>query len=405
MVTVTYSTSTQQRKKFFLESKEISSKNKELIIEFLDDYGLRKNLSDGRLIKYYSNFTTFLKKFIMKDLSSLTPSDIKAIILNVKTSKYSEPTKEDFITLMKTFYKWFRKNKKLNPSLIEMLEYLDDYKYKRDKNKMENPVLLTEEDVSTLLKGCRNSRDKALIMVLWESGARTSELLSQKIKHRHDWDYGIKLDIPESKTEKRTLPLVKCVPYISTYMNEHPNPQNPESSLWVKGDGSPLTYSSLRKLLNVAAKNSKLNKDVYPHLFRHSRATDCAAKGWNEFRMRKWFGWSMSSKTPAIYVNRSGIELESEIKKENHIKTEEQKPDKLSPKECFICKKINPFSSEYCSNCFRLLDIEKAILLQEQERKQFEDYVSDKVLSGYKDAIEEAVEERIKQVLKDKTLS
>ncbi|MEM2613605.1 MAG: hypothetical protein QXO15_05170 [Nitrososphaerota archaeon] len=57
----------------------------------------------------------------------------------------------------------------------------------------------------------------------------------------------------------------------------HPLRENPDAPFWIsigtRNRNSPLTYGAVRTLLKLLARKAGIKKRVYPHLFRHSRAT------------------------------------------------------------------------------------------------------------------------------------
>lgn len=54
---------------------------------------------------------------------------------------------------------------------------------------------------------------------------------------------------------------------------------------------------------------TKLNQSIYPHSFRHSRATILADRGASDSQLRRWFGWSATSRMPTQYVAQSQIQM------------------------------------------------------------------------------------------------
>ncbi|MGV8171576.1 MAG: hypothetical protein ACP5OA_02675, partial [Candidatus Woesearchaeota archaeon] len=103
------------QKEYLRESKEISPRNKELILEF--EKALRvKSLSTSRILKYLVMLGMISKK-LGKDFDKATKEDIKDFVLNEieygkcslkfkKEKKYTEWTKKTYKIFLKRFYQW-----------------------------------------------------------------------------------------------------------------------------------------------------------------------------------------------------------------------------------------------------------------------------------------------------------
>ncbi|MGQ9782137.1 MAG: tyrosine-type recombinase/integrase [Nitrososphaeria archaeon] len=101
------------------------------------------------------------------------------------------------------------------------------------------------------------------------------------MKHVEFNKVGCKLTL-HGKTGSRKILLVHSVPLIKAWLERHPSKDNPEAWLWCgigyTNKNSMLTHQSLKKILVECARRAGIKKHVYPHLFRHSRATELAKK-------------------------------------------------------------------------------------------------------------------------------
>ena len=79
--------------------------------------------------------------------------------------------------------------------------------------------MLTEDDIKQLIAACLNSRDRALIALLYDSGMRVGELLGLRIK-----DLQIGKDISfvnvDGKTGVRRIPIGFSLLYLTNYIGE-----------------------------------------------------------------------------------------------------------------------------------------------------------------------------------------
>lgn len=376
-----------------LAKSNISQRNKELLKKFLEEYGTDHNLSLGRKHKYISNFKTAIEHLNV-DLDRATVNDFRAFIERIKALNRSERTKEDYIILFKTFYKWYGKSQKTSPELQKTLDYVKDYSFKVDRNKLTEAKILSPEEVKKLVSSCKSLRDKALIMTLWDTGARIGEILTLKNEDIQPFEYGNKIVITQSKTDKRTLPVIECSPYLTEYINSKGEKFKDKSHFfWIDQFGNMLSYSALRTQLKRIMADTGIKKRMYAHLLRHSRATYLANKGWTEAQMCKWFGWRLGSEMPATYIKKSGIDLEDPMLKMQGIKKEEQKDngDNLKPLTCWFCKTINEATNTYCKKCSKPLrpeDIQKIEAEREERIKEAtnitEAMINEKVKEAFK---------------------
>ena len=155
----------------------------------------------------------------------------------------------------------------------------------------------------------------AFILVLYDSGARIGEMLNLKLKNIEFTPHGAKV-LLDGKTGRRRILIVPSVRALAAWINtEHPMPDNPDAYVWVNKYGhgeSPINYCYVFNHLKSVAKLAGINKRVYPHLFRHSRATYLASH-LTEAQMKHYFGWTQASDMAAVYVHMSGRDVDDAL--------------------------------------------------------------------------------------------
>lgn len=161
------------------------------------------------------------------------------------------------------------------------------------------------------------------------------------------------------------------VPHLSNWIEHHPLKDDPEAPLWVglrtKNYCKPLTYDCLRKLLRKIAKRAGIKKDVNPHNFRHSRATNLA--NWmTEAQMDEYFGWVPGSRMASVYIHLSGRSLDEVILR-IYGKIKEESNEQLRKEVCPICEYENAPEAEFCLKCKRPLSLEAALRAEEREKE------------------------------------
>ncbi len=341
-----------------VKEADISERNKELILDF-NNALLLENLSKGRLMVYLCSLKLIAQK-AGRDLDKLDIKDIKEIVGQIQQKDYSPHTKKAYKIIIKRFYKWLLGTKEY-PEIVSWIKVGIS---RCEKSLPSEGELLTEEDVQVLLKNANHPRDKALVAVLWESGARVGEIGNLTLSRVSFDKHGAVFSV-SGKTGSRKIRLIFSVPYLSTWINSHPFKDNPQSPLWLNigntNQNKSLNYPSINKLLRNLFAKAGIKKKCNPHIFRHSRAT-FMADHLTEFQMNQYFGWIQGSDMPSTYVHMSGREVDNSILELNGIKVEKKEKEcHLIPKICPKCDTINAYDSHQCNKCGGVLDLKTAI--------------------------------------------
>ncbi|OKY78283.1 MAG: XerD/XerC family integrase [Candidatus Methanohalarchaeum thermophilum] len=347
-------------------SEKINPKTKKHLENFYRDLKV-KDYSDSRILKLL-NYMKILSKQINKDLNQATENDLKELVAWINQRDLAESTKRTYKIILKRFYKWLN-NEKEHPEKIEFIET----SYNR-KNKLPNK-LLKEKDIQKLIEATTNPRDKLLISLLWETGARIGELIDLTIDDIEDHRHGKKITI-DGKTGQRRLPLIESVPYLRDWINLHPRSNEKQAPLWVNlgnsNKGQKCSYRNLTKRLKEAADKTGLDKPVNPHQFRHSRATYLANR-FTEAQMCEWFGWVQGSDMPSRYIHLSGRDIDQSYAQIHGIQEDKEKQkSELSPITCPKCQNKNPADANLCSYCGQALSHEAYEKLEKAKTEQKE---------------------------------
>ena len=212
--------------------------------------------------------------------------------------------------------------------------------------------MLTEDDIKKLINEADNSRDKAFVAVLYETGCRIGEISELKIKNISFDDIGARLSI-NGKTGPRRIRIISSVPYLTEWINMHPMKDDMNSWVWITmKEKKQLKYEGIRKLLIKLKKKSGVKRAVNPHNFRHSRAT-YLAQYLTEAQMKEYLGWTQSSEMASVYVHLSGRDVDKAIFKIYGIENDVEKNEVsvIAPKKCSRCKEINETTNKFCKKC------------------------------------------------------
>lgn len=344
---------------------KIDEQSKAELLKF-HNYLFAQGLSRSRVIKYLTHLRQ-VALLLNKPFARVTKEDIIDLVRRIESRQdYSGWTKRDYKVAIKRFYKWLRGDE----------EYPEEVRWiksnRRNNNHLLPEELLTEEEIKQMTEAADNPRDRALVFVLYESGCRIGEILSLKIRNVQFDEHGSIL-LVNGKTGSRRVRIIASAPLLASWINIHPDRENPDAPLWVTQGtrkNRHLNYRAANDTIKKIAKNAGIKKNVYPHLFRHSRAT-YLAKHLTEAQMKKYFGWTKDSKMASVYVHLSGRDVDEAILR-IHGKLDENeklKHEQLKTQVCPICGHENAPEADFCLRCGRPLNLRASLELEEKERE------------------------------------
>jgi integrase/DNA-binding MarR family transcriptional regulator len=260
--------------------------SKDLIFDFEKNCVI-EGLSISRVEKYIITLRT-LGEMLPKAFSEADKKDLTDLVFRIeKESKWSNWTKHDYKVALKKFYKWLGKK-----------ELVDWIKAGKNHSVKLPDELLTQGDIDAMIGAAHAVETKALVSCLWESGCRIGELLSLQVKNCFFDTIGAKI-IVDGKTGMRRVRLISS----ALFLKECIKNKSPNDRVWA------LNHGAVRARLKRLAKKANVIKEVYPHLFRHSRATYLATY-LTEAQLSTYFGWVMGSGMPRVYVHLNGDDLD-----------------------------------------------------------------------------------------------
>ncbi|WP_080932906.1 MULTISPECIES: tyrosine-type recombinase/integrase [Methanosarcina] len=340
---------------------------------FLDEY-LQRLEDDGLSKRTIDNNIFILKPFIKwLDGREVTDKTVMEYLRYLKPRNYTDSTLYQYRAILKKFLSTFSPEQARNIKL----------KVKRK----EPPIILTQAEIEQLIEACRNPRDKALISFLYESGCRKGELVSIRLENVTFTEFGATVTIPKGKTGSRTIPVVYSASYLRQWVESHPT----------KGGCDPLfcslqepfaqfSFSGLSHLMRTLKGRTGIKKDLYPHLFRHSRASHLANQ-FTEQQLKQYLGWTAGSNMAAVYVHLSQRDIQDAVLKAYGIELQTEDKNKFKVGRCPRCKEINPESSRYCGKCGMPLK-DESIRQLETESDSFETEFA-KLIAKYPNIIEQ----------------
>ncbi len=162
------------------------------------------------------------------------------------------------------------------------------------------PKVLSEEEVTRLLRGTDNLKHRCLLMVIYSAGLRSGEAVRLRL---HDIDSDrmlIRIEGAKGKKDRYSLLSQKTLEKLREYVAEY----RPQEFLFPGANGGPYSATSARAIFHKAKKKARITKPATLHTLRHSFATHLLEHGVNLRYIQDLLGHS-SPKTTEIYTHVS----------------------------------------------------------------------------------------------------
>lgn len=138
------------------------------------------------------------------------------------------------------------------------------------------------------MKTAENSRDRAMVYVLFDGALRPGELRCECWKRRKD-QYCL-ITVNEKTRLKRLSPVVSFQPLLE-WLNEHPDKDSLNAPLWcslaTNCKDERLSYRHFSLIIKRLAERAGPRKAVWPYLFCHSTLA-ALAKVFTEARLEQF---------------------------------------------------------------------------------------------------------------------
>lgn len=173
--------------------------------------------------------------------------------------------------------------------------------------------LITNEGLAAILAQPKETkigiRDKTIMVLLYDSAVRVSELTGLRI---NDVDFNtLSIHICGKGNKERSVAITeKTAAHLKRYLSiYHSDQSNPGDFLFftvIKGNVGRISTSTIERILQKYADEARTNcpdipENVYPHLFRAERATHLYRDGVDSIMISKILGHS-SIETTKIYA-------------------------------------------------------------------------------------------------------
>ena len=247
-----------------------------LFFGFLEN---EKKVSLNTLQSYKRDLKQFEKYLEISEekYKDLTDEGIKDYIKYMQEEGKKPSTISRGLASIRSFYQYEAKNKVVEKDPTEGIQ--------SPKIEKRVPSVLTSNEVALLLDQPKNvdlkgTRDKAMLEFAYATGMRVTEIISLNVE-----DINLETGYATCKNGKkeRTVPIGEMsLKALKDYMLNARHTMikdDNEKALFVNVNGQRLTRQGFWKIIKYYKEQAHIDKDITPHVLRHSFATHLLQNG------------------------------------------------------------------------------------------------------------------------------
>jgi hypothetical protein len=203
-----------------------------------------------------------------------------------------------------------------------------------------------------MIAACHNSRDRAFISTIYETGARPGEMARLRWRDLTLNAESIKAIITDKKTKKKRVAyIIAGKNYITQYLNDKGH-VSPDDFVFKANGDKPLTPTNAYKIIYNAKNEAGIQKHIQLKLFRKSRISNMMKEGYNDGAIREQIWGNQGTQMFKVYAKYSDKDIEKAMLEKAGIETDIPKPEaQTKPRKCHVCGKKNEPTAKYCNEC------------------------------------------------------
>ena len=284
------------------------------IKNFLDFIENDKKASQNTLQSYRRDITQYSNYIEENRINYLKmdEEDIRDYLRHMNEIGKKSSTISRSLASIRSFYQFLLKNKKVKRNPTEGIQ--------SPKIERRIPAVLTSQEVELLLDQPKNIdlkgiRDKAILEFAYATGMKVTEIISLDIDDINIEEGYVTC---KNKDKARNIPLGSLsLKALKDYVENSRNiliKDEGVTALFVNTNGQRLTRQGFWKIVKYYKDQAHINKEITPHILRHSFATHLLQNGADLKAIQTMLGHSDISSTQ-IYMQFQDATIQNIYKK------------------------------------------------------------------------------------------
>lgn len=291
---------------------------KDSVNSFLNHLIVERGFSQNTLHAYRNDLyqlEQYLSQSNVKRWSNVTSSHLMDYSLNIRSDKgYRNTTAARKVASVKSFFNFLVAEKLINEDPSENIS--------SPKIGRRLPKSLSENEVTKLLdvaasrSNPEGQRDSAILELLYATGLRVSELIALNINDVTTKDAYVRC-VGKGSRERIVYMYPRAMDAVKNYIENARCTlvkSKDQDALFLNTRGDRLTRQWVWVIIKNLAKQAEINKNLTPHILRHSFATHMLRGGATLRHVQELLGHSTIS-TTQVYTHLNNDYIKQEYGK------------------------------------------------------------------------------------------
>ena len=246
----------------------------------LEDFKLyldiERNLSPHTVKNYMLDLDDFVFGWMLdvEHIKDTSIDDIRKYVVSLRKKEFSNSTISRKISTLRTFYRFLCRERviKINPANCVSLP----------KKSRSLPKFLTSDEVISILESINTGkdngfRDKVIIQLLYTTGIRVSELCNLNLSDLNLEENEITV-FGKGGKERIVIIGFSARHYLKEYL-EFYRAKTANEAVFLSNFGKRISQRTICDMLEKIKRKLNIDKQMSPHVFRHSFATHLLESG------------------------------------------------------------------------------------------------------------------------------
>ena len=255
-----------------------------------------------KTIMQYGRTIRKLSDVIRRPFPEMGAYDVRFFLAMEQERGLSNRTLETIRANISAFFQWMTDDDIIqkNPvAKLKPIKYVDEVK-----------APFSDVEMDALRGACQTKKERAIIELLVSSGIRVSELTSMKVGDINQETLAVHVVHGKGSKERMTYTTAVAMKHLISYLKSR---KEDGPMLFYNKNHDPIATNGIRFVLNTIAKRAGV-KNVHPHRFRRTFATNLAKRGMDIQEIQRLMGHS-NINTTLVYISIDDTKVQASYKR------------------------------------------------------------------------------------------